>query len=597
VNIRPRKHWGWGFEDQQPTLAEVREAAAGLAAHLRPALGDVALGEVESPVPLDAVELPSPRVAAPASLADICATDDHARATHALGKSYSDVVDGFRGRFAHPPDFVAHPRDESDIERLLEWCSAERVAAIPYGGGTSVVGGVTPDIDGAPSMGTSAAAASGAAVPGVGGATGPDGASGTRGAGAYNGAVSIDLTALDRVLEVDPVSRAALIQAGASGPELERQLAEHGLTLRHFPQSFEYSTLGGWIATRAAGHFATVLTHIEDFVESTRAITPAGVWESRRLPGSGAGPSPDRMLAGSEGVLGVITQAWVRVQPRPVHRASRGVRFERFLDGAACVRALSQSGLSPANCRLIDAREALTTMAGDGSSALLVLGFESSDHPVDAAMTRALAICAEYGGAIDSRRTSGSDDASAHGARGGGGSTETGADAVGAWRSAFLGAPYLRDVFVAMGVLSETFETAITWERFPAFHEHVTAAVLEAVESVAAPAARGVGQVSCRFTHVYPDGPAPYFTVIAPARRGEEVEQWAAIKRAASDAVIAHGGTITHHHAVGRDHRPWYDRQRPELFAAALRGAKAAIDPRGIMNPGVLIDLPGRIPA
>ena len=574
MNTRRRKHWGWGFEDQQPTLAEVGEAAAGLATHLRPALGDIALGEVvESPVALEAIELPGPRVVAPASLADICATDDHARATHALGKSYTDVVAGFRGRFAHPPDFVAHPRDESDVERLLEWCSAERVAAIPYGGGTSVVGGVTPDVDGRPVTDPTDAAAAGVTA-----------------ATTYNGAVSIDLSALDRVLEVDPVSRAALIQAGVSGPELERQLAEHGLTLRHFPQSFELSTLGGWIATRAAGHFATVLTHIEDFVESTRAITPAGVWESRRLPGSGAGVSPDRMLAGSEGVLGVITRAWVRVQPRPSHRASAGVRFERFLDGAACVRALSQSGLSPANCRLIDAREALTTLAGDGSSALLVLGFESSDHPVDAAMARALAICAEYGGAIDSRRTIGPDDASARGADRAGGSTGAGADAVGAWRSAFLGAPYLRDVFVAMGVLSETFETAITWERFPAFHEHVTAAVGEAIESVAAPAARGAGQISCRFTHVYPDGPAPYFTVIAPARRGEEIEQWAAIKRAASDAVIAHGGSITHHHAVGRDHRPWYDRQRPDPFAQALRGAKAAVDPRGIMNPGVLID-------
>jgi alkyldihydroxyacetonephosphate synthase len=560
VNIRLRKHWGWGFEDQQPTLAEVGAAAAGLTAHLRPALGNVALGEVEDPVALDAVELPAPRIDAPSSLADICVADAHARATHALGKSYADVVRGFRGRFAHPPDCVAHPRDESDVERLLEWCAAERVAAIAYGGGTSVVGGVTPDID-----------------------------------ARYNGAVSIDLSALNRVLEVDPVSRAALIQAGASGPQLERQLAEHGLTLRHFPQSFELSTLGGWIATRAAGHFATALTHIEDFVESTRAITPAGVWESRRLPGSGAGVSPDRMFAGSEGVLGVITQAWVRVQPRPSHRASAGVRFERFLDGAECVRALAQSGLSPANCRLIDAREARTTMAGDdGSRALLVLGFESTDHPVREAMSRALAICAEHGGAIDSRRVSGPDDAPASSKEaigGAGARAESGdADAVGAWRSAFLGAPYMRDVLVAMGVLSETFETAITWERFPAFHEHVTAAVAEAIESVAAPAARGAGQVSCRFTHVYPDGPAPYFTVIAPARRGEEVEQWSAIKRAASDAVIAHGGTITHHHAVGRDHRPWYDRQRPDLFAQALRSAKDMVDPRGIMNPGALID-------
>jgi alkyldihydroxyacetonephosphate synthase len=552
VNIRPRKHWGWGFEDQQPTLAEVGAAATGLAAHLRPALGDVALGEVEAPVALDAVELPAPRVAPPSSLANICAADDHARATHALGKSYSDVVHGFRGRFTHPPDFVARPRDETDVEHLLEWCAAQRVAAIPYGGGTSVVGGVTPDIDGKHVTDAAAGAAAGTS---------------------YNGAVSIDLGALNRVLEVDPVSRAALIQAGASGPELERQLAKHGLTLRHFPQSFEFSTLGGWIATRAAGHFATVLTHIEDFVESTRAITPAGVWESRRLPGSGAGVSPDRMLAGSEGVLGVITQAWVRVQPRPSHRASAGVRFERFLDGVECVRALSQSGLSPANCRLIDARESRTTMAGDGSSALLVLGFESTDHPVQEAMSRALVICAEHGGVVSEGRGDRSGD-----------------DAVSSWRGAFLGAPYLRDVFVAMGVLSETFETAITWERFPAFHEHVTAAVCEAIESVAAPAARGAGQVSCRFTHIYPDGPAPYFTVIAPARRGEEIEQWASIKRAASDAVIAHGGTITHHHAVGRDHRLWYDRQRPEPFAQALRGAKAAIDPRGIMNPGVLID-------
>jgi alkyldihydroxyacetonephosphate synthase len=551
VNVRLRKHWGWGFEDQQPTPAQVREAAAGLAEHLRPALGGVALGEVESAVPLQALELPAPRLAAPASLVDICADDDRARATHALGKSYSDIVNGFRGRFLHPPDLVARPRDESDIERLLEWCAAERLAAIPYGGGTSVVGGVTPEL-----------------------------------AGDYNGAVSIDLSALDRVLEVDPVSRSALIQAGASGPGLEAQLAEHELTLRHFPQSFEYATLGGWIATRAAGHFATLLTHIEDFVESTRAITPAGAWESRRLPGSGAGVSPDRMLAGSEGILGVITQAWMRVQPRPSHRAAAGVRFERFLDGAECVRVLSQAGLSPANCRLIDAREARTTMAGDGSSSLLVLGFESTDHPVEEGMARALAICAEHGGVVASGARGG------HGGRGKGDERgeRGGGDAVSSWRGAFLGAPYLRDVFVAMGVLSETFETAITWARFPAFHERVVAAVREAVDSVAAPAARGAGQVSCRFTHIYPDGPAPYFTVLAPARRGEEVEQWAAIKRAACDAVIENGGTITHHHAVGRDHRPWYDRQRPDPFALALQGAKAAVDPRGIMNPGVLID-------
>jgi alkyldihydroxyacetonephosphate synthase len=524
---RRHKHWGWGFEDQHASAADVRALAAGLADRL-----GIPAGEVEEPVPLDAVQLAPPRVAPPAALRAICASDDHARASHALGKSYSDVVRGFRGRFEHPPDFVALPREENEIERLLEWCTSERVAAIPFGGGTSVVGGVTPLVS-----------------------------------GSYNGAISIDLAALDRVLEVDPISRSARIQAGATGPALERQLGEAGLTLRHFPQSFEFSTLGGWIATRAAGHFATVWTHIEDFLESVRALSPAGTWASRRLPGSGAGVSPDRMLAGSEGTLGIITEAWVRVQPRPEHRASAGVQFTTFMAGAECVRAIAQSGLHPSNCRLLDAGEAALTSAGDGSHALLVLGFESTDHPVDAAMARALELCAEHGGEVSRRE-------------------RAGGDAVGSWRQAFLAAPYLRDTLVALGVLSETFETAITWERFPAFHARVSGAAGEAV----AAASDGAARVFCRFTHVYPDGPAPYFTVLAPARRGEETEQWAAIKRAVSDVIESEGGTITHHHAVGRDHRPWYDLQRPEPFAAALRGAKEAVDPAGIMNPGVLVD-------
>jgi alkyldihydroxyacetonephosphate synthase len=547
VDGRRRKHWGWGFEDQQPSTAQLADSALALGAHL-----GFALDEIEEPVALDAVRLAPPRVEAPAALAGICAADAHSRASHALGKSYTDVVRGFRGRFEHPPDLVASPRDEADLERLLEWCASERVAAIPFGGGTSVVGGVTPLLS-----------------------------------DRYNGAVSIDLRALDRVLEVDEVSRAACIQGGALGPALESQLAAHGLTLRHFPQSFEHSTLGGWIATRAAGHFATLWTHIEDFVESVRAITPAGAWESRRLPGSGAGVSPDRMLAGSEGTLGVITQAWVRVQPRPSQRSSAGVRFASFLAGAECVRAISQAGLHPSNCRLLDAGEAALTMAGDGTAALLVLGFESADHPVEEAMARALELCAEHGGVSSERSDPAGRDGSGGGGRGGGGGgAGGGGDAVGSWREAFLGAPYVRDTLVAMGVLAETFETAITWERLPSFHERVSAATAEAVREVCGEE----GRVFCRFTHVYPDGPAPYFTVLAHARRGEEVEQWAAIKRAASDAILAAGGTITHHHAVGRDHRPWYDRQRPEPFAAALRGAKAAVDPAGIMNPGVLID-------
>ncbi len=261
------------------------------------------------------------------------------------------------------------------------------------------------------------------------------------------------------------------------------------------------------------------------------------------------------------------SRAWVRVQPRPSYRSSAGVRFPSFHAGAECVRAISQSGLHPSNCRLLDAGEAALTLAGDGSHALLVLGFESADHAVAEAMARALELCSEHGGELSEGRG------------------QDGGDAVSSWREAFLGAPYARDALVAMGVLAETFETAITWERFPVFYERVLAATEQAMRE-----ACGQGRVFCRFTHVYPDGPAPYFTVLARARAGAEVEQWEAIKRAASDAVLAEGGTITHHHAVGRDHRPWYDRQRPEPFAQALRGAKLAVDPAGIMNPGVLVD-------
>jgi alkyldihydroxyacetonephosphate synthase len=524
VTTRRRKHWGWGFEDEQPSHAEVERAAAGIRDHL-----GFGAGEVERFVALEDVELPPPRLRPPASLADVCSADTYERAAHAYGRSYRDVVRAFRGRFDHPPDVVAHPADEAELERLLTWCADQNAAAIPFGGGTSVVGGVEPALS-----------------------------------GEYAGTVTIDLKRLDRVLDVDSVSRAARIQAGATGPGLEAQLKEHGLTLRHYPQSFEFSTLGGWIATRSGGHFATLHTHIDDFVESVRALTPSGVWESRRLPGSGAGPSPDRLLIGSEGILGVITEAWVRVQAAPRFKASAGVLFPGFGEGARAVRALGQSGLHPSNCRLLDSGEAAFTGAAPEGRALLVLGFESADHPLDAWMERALECCRDHGGEPPV--------APSVGERG---------EAEGAWREAFLQMPYLRDTMVAAGILAETFETAVTWDRIDTF----VAVVRDRTE-----AALGEGRVTCRITHAYPDGAAPYFTVLAPARRGSELEQWDEVKRAASDAIAAAGGTVTHHHAVGRDHRPWYDRQRPAPFAAALRAAKAAVDPAGILNPGVLID-------
>jgi alkyldihydroxyacetonephosphate synthase len=533
MTARRLKHWGWGYEDQVPTATQMREAAEGIRARF--GFG----GEVEQPVPLEEVELRAPRLKQPEALGDLFSDSKYERVAHALGKAYRDVVRGFYGRFENPPDLVAFPRDESEIEAVLSWAEAEGAAVVPFGGGTSVVGGVEPRFGDRP-------------------------------------VVSLDLRRLDRVLEVDGTSLAARIQAGAAGPGLEDQLREHGLTLRHFPQSFEYSTLGGWIATRAGGHFATLETHIDDLVESVRAITPRGNWESRRLPGSGAGPSPDRMLIGSEGILGVIAEAWVRVRPRPEFKASVSVAFDDFGAAVEAVREISQSGLHPSNCRLLDADEAGLTGAGDGQSHLLLLGFESARLPVDGPMDQALEVARNAGGTPGDLRRSGGDE---------GGAVDN-------WRGAFLLAPYLRDTFVACGVLSETFETAITWDRFEEFHATVMETARRAAsEGTGAPAdGPGAARVSCRFTHVYPDGVAPYFTVLAPAVRRGEVEQWDEIKAAVSEAIIAAGGTITHHHAVGRDHRPWYDHQRPAPFAAALRAAKSELDPAAILNPGVLID-------
>ena len=534
---RRRKHWGWGFEDEQPAAAELEAIAAAIRGQL--GFG----GELRRPAPLPALR--APRLTPPPALSGLFDAGDHGRARHAYGSSYRDVVRGFRGEYESPPDLVAHPREEPELEQVLEWAIGAGAAVIPYGGGTGVVGGVEPSVG--------------------------DG---------YEGVVTVDMQALDRVLEIDEASLAARIQAGASGPALERELARRGLTLRHFPQSFELQTLGGAIATRAAGHYATLRTRIDEFVESVRALTPAGVWESRRLPGSGAGVAPDRLLLGSEGTLGVITEAWVRVVPRPARRASIAVAFDSFEAGCGAVRAIVQSGLSPANCRLIDGDEARITGAGDGDGALLVLGFESSEHDPAPLLAMAVAACGDHGGRPRAPGAGGDDRQVAAGGEG---------DPVASWREAFLRAPYLRDTMVAIGVLAETFETAITWERLAEFRESVAGAARAALHEVC-----GAGTVTCRLTHVYPDGAAPYFTVLAPVRPGGELEQWEAVKRAASDAVIAGGGTITHHHAVGRDHRPWYDRQRPEPFAIALAAAKSALDPSWALNPGVLIDRPPR---
>ena len=538
--FRRLKHWGWGFEDQAPSSRELGEAAAGI----RQMLG---FGEEPvEPVAESEVDLADPRIPVPEGRDGLFTDDRHERLVHSLGKAYRDVVRGHRGEFENPPDVVAFPADRDEVEIVLEKAGDVGAAVIPFGGGTSVVGGVEPRL------------------------ADPD-----------RPVFSLDLRGMASLIEVDPFSGSARIEAGARGPALEAMLREHDLTLRHFPQSFEFSTLGGWVATRAGGHFATGETHIDDLVESITAVTPSGLWQSRRLPGSGAGPAPDRILIGSEGTLGVITDSWVRVRPRPVYRASATIGFPDFVEAATGpVREIAQSGLMPSNCRLIDRDEAAMMMAGDGSEDLLLLGFESAAVPVGEPLDRAISIAVAGGGEVRARRVL---DGESSGAGDG-----SGADR---WRSAFLMAPYLRDTLVCCSVLSETFESAVTWDRFADFHRAVTSATRAAALEAGPPG--GVPpRVTCRLTHVYSDGAAPYFTVIGPAVRGGEIEQWDAVKQAASSAIIDAGGTITHHHAVGRDHRPWYDLQRPGPFADALASAKTGLDPSWMLNPGVLIDHP-----
>jgi alkyldihydroxyacetonephosphate synthase len=548
LSRRPRlRFWGWGADGTALSPEEdqmVRGSVARFGSEL-----------VEVPPPKESeFDLRQPRVEAPARLQKLVSTTRYDRLVHTYGKSFADLVRLRMRKIENPPDLVAFPRNEDDISALLDWASSANVAVIPFGGGSSVCGGVEPDVG-----------------------------------DSYAGTLSLDLQYLNKVVEVDRKSRAARIQAGALGPELEDQLRPHSLTLRHFPQSLQFSTLGGWIATRSGGHYASLYTHIDDFVESTRLVTPKGTIVTRRLPGSGAGPSPDRMMIGSEGTLGVITEAWMRLQDRPTHQVSTSVSFKTMREAADAVRALTQSALYPTNCRLLDPLEARGNMVGDGTTAILVLGFESADHPLDAWMKRALELVSDHGGRYDREAV---ERSLAPRAKREEASQRKGA--AGVWRNAFIRMPYYRDVTLGLGIISDTFETAITWDRFEELYERVRERSRQVIREIAGHDAN----VSCRFTHVYPDGPAPYFSWSAPGTKtgklADSLAKWTEIKRATNEIVVDLGGTVTHHHAVGRDHRSGYEKQSPPLFRAALQAAKKTLDPDGILNPGVLIDPAGR---
>ena len=519
--------WGWGVDRDATALPEKARGMLAQAFSIE--------GEPLPPVSLDDVELPDPVL--PADVRDRLGSivgaeavrqDRLARVSHALGKSYPDLVRIRAGDASSAPDAVVYPASHDEVMAILELCSAERVAVTPFGGGSSVVGGVEPRRNGCAA------------------------------------AISLDLARMDRLVGADPVSLTATFEPGCTGPRVEELLAREGLTLGHFPQSWEYATLGGFVATRSAGRASTGYGRIDELVLGVRLAAPAGTIELPPLPATAAGPGMRGLVVGSEGTLGVVTEATLAVRPAPAVKLNEGWVFESWHAGCEAFRAMEQSGDAADVCRLSDEAETALNAAASGHEApgpcLAVVGWEGEEEGVARRAARTRAHLAGAGA-----RPLG-DDA---GARAG--------------RNYFAG-PYLRDELLGMGVLVETLETATTWSRLQALY----AAVGDALR--AALGARGTDPlVMCHVSHLYRSGASLYFSFFARQERGAELEQWHAAKAAACNAIVAHGGTITHHHAIGRDHAAWMNQEVGELGVEAIRALKQKLDPAGIMNPGKLL--------
>lgn len=515
----------WGYTEDALNEAERKP----LLRLLGQFIGGASLN-AQAPVAASAMQLPASRVTPGDALAAYISTDHEVRLLHAVGRSFRDLATLRSGVLKHAPDAVATPRSLEDLHAVLAWAQQHCYALIPYGAGSSVVGGINAE-----------------------------------GMDAFNGIVTLSLRAMNQVLEIDPASGVVHAQAGILGPDLDAALKPQGLAVRHFPQSYLHSTLGGWVATRGAGHFSTQLAKIEDRVQALSVSLADGRRvETRPLPASSAGIDPNRLWCGSEGVLGVITSARLRCVRLPTQRLAAGIRFKTYEQALECAREILQCGIYPTQLRILDPYENMLSAAYGGkavSGALMVLGFESAGAPLQETYAKTLEIARGFGGELK-------DDG--------------GKEAVGDWRNTFFRQPYLRDALMDYGVISDTFETAVPWSRLPAVYKNVREATLKAVMQVC-----GSGMVSCRTTHAYSDGCSLYFAFFGPGRHGALVEQWQQIKNAASDAVMAHGGTISHHHAMGRDHRAWARQEIPAPFRAAIRAAKQELDPQGLFNPGL----------
>jgi alkyldihydroxyacetonephosphate synthase len=535
---RDSKWWGWGDPAVTPEFDdEARARLREWIGELEPSPRAASLEEVELP---DPEPLPPALVEAVGAEAVFTGVEDRIR--HATGCGYADLVRLRNGRLEAAPDAVLLPADAHAVRRTLDLCAAEGIAVVPYGGGTSVVGGIEP-------------------------LRGP-----------HRRLVSLDLARL-RGVEVDRRSLTARLGAGLRGPEAEAALSGHGFTLGHFPQSFEYATIGGFAATRSAGQSSSGYGRFDDLVSAVRLIAPAGELRTLETPHTAAGPSLRELVVGSEGVLGVIPEVTVRLRPAPAVRRYEGWIAESFEAGAEIVRSLAQGPGLPDVIRVSDEEETRASLALSGprgvagalfgrylglrrrrSGCLVVVGIEGDEESV--ARRRALAV-------RELRR---------------GGAAYLGQAAGRSWEHGRFHGPYLRDTLLDAGAIVETLETSHTWAKLGSLHAAVGAAIRDSLAAQGTP-----GLVLCHLSHAYADGASLYYTFIARSRHGGELEQWRAVKRAASGAIVAAGATITHHHAIGRDHAPYMEAEVGATGLEALGAVKERLDPAGIMNPGKLL--------
>ncbi|MGH2981811.1 MAG: FAD-binding oxidoreductase [Solirubrobacterales bacterium] len=535
---RDTKWWGWGDPAHEASID------AGSLALLREELGDLEAwgrpGAVDE-VPIPDAE-PLPRVISEiVGEANVVAGHED-RFRHSTGGGYADLVRRRSGRLDEAPDAVVLPGDGAELGAVLQACAGEGVAVVPFGGGTSVVGGVEPL------------------------------------RGEHPRLISLDLARL-RGMSVDRTSLTSTLGAGLRGPEAEEALRAQGLTLGHFPQSFEYASIGGFAATRSAGQASSGFGRFDEIVTGLRMLAPAGELRTLETPHTAAGPSLRELAIGSEGVLGVIPEVTVRVRP-----AARSERYEAWIAesweaGCAIVRELAQDEALPDVIRVSDRQETRFSLALSGPGGLAGALFD-----------RYLSLRGRAGGCLvvvgvegERERVARRRSQVARRLRAGG-AVYLGQGGGRAWKRGRYEGPYLRDALMDAGAMVETLETSHTWSRLEELYGAVQVAIGNAMKAQGTP-----GIVLCHLSHAYPDGASLYYTFLARRLPGKELEQWRAVKSAACDAIVAAGGTITHHHAVGRDHVPYMRDEVGELGLEVLRSAKQRLDPTGILNPGKLI--------